>query len=246
MFAVLLAVATAMPSPSPAPLKTIVTVRTSPFCGAFATHVNSAITSAVDNDKSLGGAMVTLRSRDLSGTSIERRNELQQLTNYADGIYRSYRSGENEVNRLRELAKTAKDKDEQEEIKASADALGGVLYRQHLVQRDLDGFVAYLQAGDMRRDSDAEQQQNYAIFGASDAAYAATHINVANGQYFWRPPDIGRQSEQNLIAIAGSESPAEDVQMAKRAAEDFGSRIPAILEDELTAGTRIAQANDRC
>lgn len=247
MLAVLLALAAAAPSPSPTPepLRTIVTVRTSPFCGAFATHVNSAIDSAVTNDRDLGSIILTLHASDLAGNDIQRRNEMQRLTTLADGMYRAYRSGEAEVNRLRDLAKTAKDKSEQTDIKASADALGGALYRQHLIQRDLDGFVAYLQAGDMRRDSDAEQTQNVALFGSPDARYAAAHMD-ANGRELWLPPDAGRSLEHNLVGLAGDESRGDDLELAAKASRDFQSRLSAILRDEVTAGGRIARANERC
>jgi hypothetical protein len=245
MLAVLLAIATAAPSPSPEPLRTIVTVRTSPFCGAFATHVNSAISYAVDNDKNLGSVIMTLHSNDLANTVITRNNELHQLQSLADSMYHSYRDGEAEVNRLRDLAKTAKDKDEQEEIKSSADALGGVLYRQHLIQRDIDGFVAYMDAADMRRDSDPELAQNDSILGAQDT-YAPSARTIAQ-PYYWVPTNLGRSSsDPSALPMAGDESLSDDVAMAAAASDDFKQRIPAIFQDELTAGDRIAQANERC
>ena len=247
MLAVLLALATAAPSPSPTPepLKTIVTVKTSPFCGAFASHVNSAISSAVDNDKALGSIMLTLRSNDLANTTITRNNELQQLQHVADDMYRAYRSGLSEVDRLRDLAKTAKDKDEQEQIKSSADALGGVLYRQHLIQRDLDGFIAYIQAGDMRRDSDPELATNNDMLGAGDSYTPSTH--TLNSPYYWAPVNLGRSvNNPSALPMPGNESWADDVEMASRASSDFQQRLPAIFADEQTAGTRISQANERC
>lgn len=243
----LLALATAVPSasPSPEPLKTIVTVSTSPFCGAFAAHVNSAIDSAVTDDRNLGSIILTLRAHDLAGNGIARRNEMQRLTTLADTMYRAYRSGEGEVNRLRDLAKTAKNKSERTEIKASADALGGALYRQHLIQRDLDGFVAYLQAADMRRGSDAEETQNEAIFGNPNAHYAAANLDI-NGRPLWVPPDAGREMEHDLVSLPGDESTATDAALALKASRDFERRLPAILRDELTAGARIAKANEHC
>ncbi len=249
MLAALLALATAAPSPSPSaqPLQTIVTVRTSPFCGAFATHVNSAISSAVNNDKSLGTVIFMLRARGLSSSSIERNNEILRLENAADSMYRAYRAGEREVDHLRDLAKTAKDKSEQEDIKSSADALGGVLYRQHLIQRDLDGFVAYLQAGDLRRDSDAEATQNEALFGAPDAHYAASHPSLVDGHDYWLPTDVGAGMQANSsLPLAGEESLGQDQSYARAASRDFERRVPGILKDELRAGARIARANERC
>ncbi|HET9029525.1 MAG TPA: hypothetical protein VFN49_05055, partial [Candidatus Aquilonibacter sp.] len=168
MLALILAItaATASPAPSPAvspspsasagPLKTIVTVRSTTFCEQMATHLNSAITSAVTNDQTLGTTILTLRSNDLAGSDLSRQHEIHRLQDLADGIYRNYRSGLGEVGRLRALAKSAQDADEKVQLKAAADALGGVLYRQHLLQRDLDGFVAYLYAADMQADTNRD------------------------------------------------------------------------------------------
>src|SRR5579863_3227399 len=141
MLALLLAVMTASPLPSPSaePLKTIVTVRSTTFCGEFATHVNNAIGDATRNDENLGKVILTLRASNLGGTDMDRHIERMRLSSTADSMYREYRAGEDEVNHLRALAKSAKDPQEKADLTASADALGGVLYRQHLIQRDLDG-----------------------------------------------------------------------------------------------------------
>ena len=80
--------------------------------------------------------------------------EIHHLNTLADAIYKQYRAGEREVNQLRDLAKQATDPEEQAELKAAADALGGALYRQHLMQRDLDGFVNFLYASDMMTSDD--------------------------------------------------------------------------------------------
>lgn len=233
MFALLFAIATSAPvsspapTPSAAPLKTIVTVRTSPFCSAFASHVNAAIGATVQNDSSLGSVIVALRATDLENNTISRRNELQALEHLADSMYHDYRSGEDEVNRLRDLAKTVTDKGEQAELKASADALGGALYRQHLIQRDLDGFVAYLNTGEMRHfDSDER-----ALMGGTQAEYV--HAMLAR----YMP---------TMSALPGDESPEDDTRMAKEASRDFRSRLPQILKDEINAGAHIATASERC
>src|SRR5208283_5702596 len=101
-----------------------------------------------------------LKRPDLDGSSLDRYSEITQLTALADAIYRQYRSGEAEIGTLRALEAQAADADEKAELKAADDALAGALYRQHLIQRDLDGFVAYLNAADMRTLSDAEKSDN--------------------------------------------------------------------------------------
>jgi hypothetical protein len=242
MLAIVLAAATATttataPSPSPTPLlKTIVTVKSSPICGAFAAHTNAAISSAISNDQNLGTTILTLRSPDLAGSSLDRQSEIHHLNALADEIYKQYRLGEKEVGQLRDLAKQATDPDEKEALKAAADALGGALYRQHLMQRDLDGFVNYLYASDMMAsdddttaDPDAPRRQ---LLQDIPGAHAINGLSP-----IWTPYDT---------PLAGTESLTDDVTMAKAASEDFVTRLPALRQDEQTAGSRIETAATNC
>jgi len=239
MLAIVLAVVTAAaPAPSPTPLlKTIVTVKSSPLCGAFAAHTNAAIGSAVLNDQNLGSTILTLRSGDLAGTSLDRLHELHRLSTLADSIYKQYRAGENEVSELRELAKQATDPDEKAELKAAADALGGALYRQHLIQRDLDGFVAFLQASDMMTDDNADGPRHPMTQDMPGGS--PQEMNV-----YWVP-----QMQYAIIhppLAVGSESLDDDLAMAKAASKDFLGRMPAVMQDEMTAGSHIELAADHC
>lgn len=237
------AVATATPtaSPVPAPLKTIASVKSSPFCGQFATHVNAAITSAITNDATLGNVVATLKRPDLDGTALDRQAEIDRLNSLADSIYHQYRSGEAEVAHLRELAQQTTDPQEKAELKDAADALAGALYRQHLIQRDLDGFVAYLNAADMNTYSDAQKSQNEALFGEPDPHQAALdtdlHARIGTGAPPFTSPFGG---------LAGSESPADDEHFAKTAADDFVARFTPLAGDEMKAATHIEALSSRC
>lgn len=238
MLAIVLAALTVSPSPSPTPLlKTIITVKSTPLCGAFEAHTNAAIGSAVQNDQTLGSTILTLRSGDLGGSGVDRHFEIHRLTSLADSIYKQYRAGLAEVNQLRSLAKQATDPEEQAEMKASADALGGALYRQHLIQRDLDGFVAFLEASDMMTDDIADGPRHPMTLDMPGAAPAETTA-------YWRP------SVQNALAnpplLVGSESLADDVAMSRAASVDFQGRMPAVMQDEVTAGSHIELAADHC
>lgn len=217
-------------SPSPSPtatpqLQTIVTVKSSALCGEFAAHTNAAIDATVGNDKSLGSTIVTLKSRDLAGNDIVRGNELHRLEDLSTAIYRGYRTGENEVGEMRELATKAKDPQEKAELLASANALGGALYRQHLMQRDLDGFLAYMNASDM-------------ITGDRDDPM--NDPPPAGG--VWIPTFHGASP----LDEPGDETPADDVRMALEASTDFQSRLPALMKDEMTAATHIENAAEGC
>jgi hypothetical protein len=246
MLAIVLAAMTASASPSPSPtplLKTIVTVKSSPFCGALAAHLNAAIGSTISNDQSLGNTIVGLRSRDLAGSVIQRNNEIMRLENLADDIYRQYRSGENEVKLLRALAQAAADAGEKTELKEAADALGGALYRQHLIQRDLDGFVAFLNTADMRGTWDETESNAARSIEPTDVLGSAGE-NEGPAAY-WLPPGYDRYLPPPPLGI-GHESGADDVQMADLASSDFLNRLPAIMQDELNAGNHIEAASDNC
>ena len=238
MLAIVLAALTVSPSPSPTPLlKTIITVKSTPLCGALAAHTNAAINSAVQNDQTLGSTIMTLRSGDLAGSSLDRYSEIHRLSSLADSIYKQYRAGLAEVNRMRELSKQATDPEEQAELKAAADALGGALYRQHLIQRDLDGFVAFLEASDMMTDDTADGPRRPLIYDAREALPMETTA-------LWQP------SVQNAVnnppLLRRSESLAADVEMSRAASADFQGRMSAVMQDELTAGSHIELAADHC
>jgi hypothetical protein len=237
MVSLFLAIVIASPAPAPTPvLKTIITVKSSPFCGSLAAHVNAAIGSAVENDESLAAVITGLRSNALAGSSLQRSNELQRLSALATAIYKQYRSGEEEVQRLRVLASKTTDPQEKLAVDASADALGGALYRQHLVQRDLDGFVSYLYASDMAsNDGDDWQTPNPGF-----SSYSA--LDRADPQTYWVP---GGYRTPTTIS-GGRASWNEDLRMAQDAAGDFQDRMPAIFQDELTAGARIEEAGNNC
>jgi hypothetical protein len=241
MLAIVLAAVTATaataPSPSPTPLlQTIVTVKSSPICGAFAAHTNAAISSALANDQSLGTTIYMLRSPDLAGSSLDRVSEIHHLNDLADAIYKQYRAGEREISELRDLANKATDPDEKVELKAVADALGGALYRQHLMQRDLDGFLNYLYASDMMSsdddttaDPDAPRRQ---LLQDVPGAHPLNGLSP-----IWTPYET---------PLAGTESLTDDLTLARAASQDFATRLPALRLDEQAAGARIESAATKC
>jgi len=246
MLAAILVAAVAMStptaSPAPEPLKTIVTVKSSPFCGLFATHVNAAITSTLANDGSLGTVVATLKRPDLEGTSLDRQAEISRLTALADSIYHQYRSGSAEVEQLRALEQQATDPIEKSELKAAGDALGGALYRQHLIQRDLDGFVAYLNAADMNTYSEAQKSQNMALFGEADPRQAQMDFALRERvDGTGHPPFIGP-----FDGLAGEETPADDARFARNAAKDFMARFTPLLGDEMNAANHIDVVSSHC
>ncbi len=229
------------PSAAPVPLKTIVTLKTSPLCTAFARHVNAAIGSAVRNDATLSALIGSLHSDALDRNIIQRVDEENRLNELATSIYREYKSGMHEVQELRALAKTATNPQEQQAVKGSADALGGALHRQHLIQRDLDGFVAFLNTADMRT-VDPDEAHDERVLGPEVTGFQPEQRGPIT---VWVPNGFDYQF-QGRVTMPGDESHAQDVRYSLLASRDFQHRIPGIIRDELTAATRIDVAGSGC
>ena len=122
-------------------------------------------------------------------------------------------------------------------MKASADALGGALYRQHLIQRDLDGFVNFLEASDMMTDDTTDGPRRPMTYDARESLPLETTA-------LWIPSIANAVNNPPLLA--GSESLADDVAMSKAASTDFQGRMSAVMQDEVTAGSHIELAADHC
>lgn len=234
--------ATPQPSPSSEPLKTIETVRSTSFCGEIATHVNAAIDAATGNDARLGSLITGLRNPDMAGNVLQRRNERIRLDNVASAMYKTYRAGEDEVGHLRALAKSATDKEQKKDLEDTADALGGVLYRQHLIQRDTDGFLAFLDAGEMIGTYDDARKDDEIQMGGGGVD---PRTGLPNPQGYWIPRNVPFTVSRDLMR-PGDESPLDDLRMAQAASLDFQTRLPAILTDELTAGGHVSAVSDKC
>lgn len=232
---VLAILAGGQPSPSPVPsappLKEIVHVRASAFCTDFAKHANGAIDSATRNDVALGSLITTLRAKDFDANVIAHRNHVDQLRQIADAITKDWKDGEREVDALRKLADKATDPDEKKELKAGADSLGGALWRQRKIARDLDGFVAYIYARDMATNDESQTQSNMAVFGTADPKDT---IRSVAPQMFSNP---GLANETDLLPTATQ---------ATKAAADFESHLPDIVHDEISAAVHVETVSNGC
>jgi len=231
--------ASALPSPAPSPssspaaqppsLKTIASVRASAACGEIVTHANSAIAMALNNDALVGQTIMNLRGIDLDdGNPIHRRNGLQALGNLAKNLMKQSRTADDEVKRLRAIAEKSKDPVQQKELKAFADELGGALWRQQKIARDLNGFLAAVDFRDMMTLDEDQRKANIGALGVADprlqmpADFGATPSNYYNTQLA-----NGVYSYEAMKGTATGQAHA--------AAEDFHQRIPAIANDETMA-----------
>lgn len=247
LFIVVAALGSPQPSPSPStspgPLKEIIRIKSSALCTEFATHVNAAIGSAVRNDTSINNLIDTLMrprtSDDLMDMGLRRRNAIDGLVAYADAVTKDWKDGENEVSRLRALAEKATDPDEKAELKASADALGGALWRQRKVARDLDGFIAYLYAEEMRRGDHGEWHANEGTWDTPSNSPGEDRMRALVNAEVGALPSMWTSLPGDLYA-------PDDGVLTYRAARDFEERLPEIALDENTAAKHLLKANDNC
>jgi hypothetical protein len=152
------------------------------------------------------------------------------------------RSGDDEVKRLRDLAKKTQDAQEAKALKDFADELGGALWRQQTIARDMNGFLAYVDFHDMAQWSESDQNMNRSVFGVADPlAETPTDFNgskSAPGQiYAWRP---------RPPALGHNPSDPTPGQQAQWAADDFQRRLPDIVLDENHAATHVDMALNGC
>lgn len=230
----------AQPSPTPL-LKTIATVRASARCAAIITHANSAIATALGNDQVIGQTISTLRLTNLDdGNEIHRSNGLHALGDLAKNLTQAARAGDDEVKRLRAIAAQTKDPDEAKALKSFADELGGALWSQQKVARDLNGFIAYQDFREMAQFDEAGRQMNQAEFGVNDPLAGEVPRDVqrysASGQPMYSPhPLLGHDPNEPTAT-----------QQAKWAADDFQNRIPIIMRDENAAAGKIDGAIQGC
>lgn len=245
--AMTVAILPAPPAASPAPhpsatpaLKTIATIRASARCAAIITHANSAIATTLDNDQIIGSTITQLRLTNLDdGNPIHRRNGLQALGDLAKNLMTQARSGDDEVKRLRKVAADTKDPQESKALKEFADELGGALWSQQKVARDLNGFLAYQDFREMSQFDEGQQKSNQAVYGVKDPL-----AEQPTGEF-----RSGVPQAQGLPAPAAMGHDPNDptsTDQARLAADDFEKRIPVILRDENLAAGKVDSAIQGC
>lgn len=229
--------ATPSPAPSASPpptLKVIATVRASTACAEIAAHANSAISSALANDGSLTQTIGALRAVELDGNEIKHRNGLDALGEYAKTINLQALAGDGEIKRLRKLAAATTDPAKKKELIEFANWLGGAMWRQRKIARDLNGFVATMDYYDMSTWDDSQKNMDVALFGNPDPRPVfigelapTTQVRTIYGGVQGGP-----------IAPPRQQRPTYDA-MAQAAAKDFELRLPAISNDESLAASHV-------
>lgn len=170
-------------APPPTPLTEIGRTRTAPICTTIVVHANGAITSALDNDRSLAILTTNLKNVDFDRLNeLQRRNAINDLMDQAGKIRIAGKAADDEIKKLRAYAKASDDPERKAELKAFADALGGAIYRQTKAANEFMRDVTIMQgredAGEAReiRDRDGLQPDT----GGMQIA-AANRVHVPDG-----------------------------------------------------------------
>lgn len=216
----------AAPTASPGPLREIGHVRAT-VCGSVVVHANSAISSAISNDRALANTIFHLRNANFEGNPLERQQGVNALSLLAAQLGEDAAHGDSEVKRLRAMASHTTDPTRKAQLETFTDALGGALHRQQNVARDLNGFLAYLDYRDMHDQSEQQSAMN-----------AAISPNAEVGQN-------GRALPLNALTLRDSKRESPNA-MAQEAAVDFQGRIAEIAADETKAADHAEGAVSGC
>lgn len=149
LFAALLAVVLPAPSPSAAsasarPLRTIITVISTPYCNSLADHFNAAFVPMLANDRTLDGASVQL---DNLNTLFNEPNYEQRFLQVRDRLGKqvtvlmnSLDEIQREINQLRDGSRLTTDAQAAAQVHQAAQDLQTAYDKQRQLSIDLQGM----------------------------------------------------------------------------------------------------------
>jgi hypothetical protein len=146
LLAVVAAAAMAAPSPTPtSQLKTIATVRSTPFCTSIATHFNAAVAPMIANDRVLD--QVDPQLVDLNDVFNHPDYQIRYsrirvtLMKYVDELQKSLQPMQQQINQLRQGETLTKDPQDAHQIHQIAEKLQLAYNKQMQLTTDLSGVV---------------------------------------------------------------------------------------------------------
>ena len=153
---VIVPTANGSPRPSPTasgvPLKTIITVKSSPYCNALAQHFNSAFVPMVGNDRALDVVNTDLLDineayshPDFASRLLKARD---QLMKYDGLLLRSLPPIQDQINQLRAAEKMTQDKNAAAQVHDAAEQLQTAYGKQRQLAIDLQGLVQSMMTQD--------------------------------------------------------------------------------------------------
>jgi hypothetical protein len=225
-FVMLLAAApvpTAAPSDAPTPLTEIGRTRNAPICTAIVVHANGAITTTLDNDRTLAIITHNLRATNFDGlNSLQKRNAIEELLKTASTIRQNGKVADGEIKQLRAYAESATDPQRKAELKTFTDALGGALFRQTKEANEVVSALTILQ-------SRGEAQE-------------ARGIMAANNQL---PENVVPSSTTTTTQVL-PDAPDSTNAFMRELADGLTERAPGIAGDEGVAADHSIAATSGC
>lgn len=156
---------TPTPSPSSAPsqLKTIATVRSTPFCSSIAQHFNAAVAPMLDNDRFLD--QVDTQLIDLNDVfkhgdyQIRFSNVRIKLIKYVADIQKNLPFMQQQINQLRQGETLTKSTQDAHDIHQVAEKLQLAYNKQMQLATDLTGVIHAMMDYQPQGDADSFQNQ---------------------------------------------------------------------------------------
>ncbi len=148
-FAALLAIVLPPPSPSATsasarPLRTIITVTSTPYCNSLANHFNAALVPMLGNDRTLDGASIQLDNlNDLFNEPNYEQRFLQvrdRLGKQVTALMNSLDEIQHEINQLRDGSRLSNDPHAQAQVHQAAQELQTAYDKQRQLSIDLQGM----------------------------------------------------------------------------------------------------------
>lgn len=189
-------------------LKEIGHVFSSGACTAIVVRANSAISSALRNDQTVGMVVDTLRHVDLDTTNIiNKRKDMAAIGRLADDLRESSGGAAAQIKKLRQLAAETTDPVRKQDLKDFADALGGALARQNRIGADLQRMLVIIDGRDAR--AEAQRDVGYAVPGVYhpgavfDREFPTTNYNAM-------ALAAANEVQNRTLGISADESKAAD------------------------------------
>ncbi len=158
----------AAPSPTPSPtsgsqLKTIASVRATPFCNAIAQHFNAAVEPMLANDRSFD--QVDTQLVDLNDVFHHPDYQIRyagirvKLMKYVGDIRASLPSIQTQINQLRQGENLTKDAQDAKQLHQVAEKLQRAYNKQFQLATDLTGVYQTMMSYDPPADLDVAQSE---------------------------------------------------------------------------------------
>jgi len=218
LFIAILAVVLPTAAPTGQPLKTIITVISSPYCNSLAAHFNGALIPMLGNDRTLDATSVQLD--DLNKLFSE-PNYVQRYLHVRDNILKeetalneSLAQIQAQINQLREGSKLTTDPQAATQVHEAAQDLQTAYDHQRQLSIDLQNMYEYMQRypiqranpalggfdpTEMREPADERDIKSYLKFNSQRATIDANETKAV---------DIAYTAAENNCMPKGSASPS--------------------------------------